>query len=97
MTTLLLGIFGKAKLINIALALFTAALGRIAADATSLVQEAEGHSDWTGAQKFDFVREVLLAKYGQLAEWKWLLTLVIETAVGRTQGKAADVVQAVGR
>lgn len=97
MAKLLLGVFGKAKLINIALALLTAALGRIATDATILVQEAEGHSDWTGAQKFDFVRKALLKKYGQLAEWKWLLTLIIETAVGRTQGKAADVVQAVGK
>jgi hypothetical protein len=97
MKKVLVGLFGKAKLINIALALLTAALGRIGADATALVQEAEGHSDWTGAQKFDSVRKALLAKYGQLAEWKWLLTLVIETAVGRTQGKAADVVQAVGR
>lgn len=97
MKKLLVGLFGKAKLINIALALLTAAWGHIAADATTLVQEAEGHSDWTGAQKFDFVRKALLAKYGQLAEWKWLLTLVIETAVGRTQGKAADVVKAVGQ
>lgn len=82
----LLGIFGKKTLVNLALSILWKALGKIATDALQYVKEAEAHTDYTAAQKYEYVRNALAAKYSNIENWKWIISLATELAVGQLKG-----------
>jgi hypothetical protein len=61
-----------------------------------LASEAETHTDWTGPQKFEYVKDQLLARYAKLVDYKWVLNILIELAVGKLKNydaKLGDVIE----
>jgi len=79
----LLGLLSKQKLISLALSILWKALGKMFTDALYYVKEAEAHIDWDNTQKLQYVRSCLAKYYTDKANWKWLINLCIELAVGQ--------------
>lgn len=79
----LLGMLSKQKLIGLALSILWKALGRMFTDALHYVKEAEAHTEWSADEKLQYVRKALAAYYSDKANWKWLINLCIELAVGQ--------------
>jgi hypothetical protein len=92
--SLLSSLLGKDKAIKMVMSLLKQAFGNIGKDALRLVLEAEVKQDWSNKQKFDYVKDSLIAKYKRAAEWKWMLNFLIEWAVGQTKvGKLDDILK----
>jgi hypothetical protein len=69
-------------LFKIGLAFLKAAFADVGATAVQLAKEAEAHADWTGAEKFGYVFNGLVAKYRRLENYRWLLRFITEYAAG---------------
>jgi hypothetical protein len=96
MLTYLIELFGRGGALNLLFGWLWLAFGDLAKSALTFAQEAETHADWTGTQKFDFVKDQLLAKYVKLVDYKWVLNILIELAVGKLKNygaKLGDVIE----
>jgi hypothetical protein len=83
--SLLSQVLGKQGAIKMVMSLLKQIFGGIGKEAVTLALEAEAHEDWTGKQKFDYVKNSLIAKYKRAESWKWVLNFLIEWAVGQIQ------------
>jgi hypothetical protein len=82
----LLKLVSKQQLLSLALDILWKLLGKVATDALIYVREAEAHTDWDADQKRRYVISCLRAKYADLKNWKWIINLALELAVGKLKG-----------